>query len=125
MVIIRIRKIISTGLLLQKNNSGFIIERSPTGLQFEPIGNVEGNGTTNQNSDYRFIDVKPFEGVNYYRLKQLDENEQFTYSSIIAINSGVVSNNQVIVNNEIIKDNNLDLTIFLLLLVNPKSLYMI
>ena len=96
----------------EKNNSGFIIERSPTGLQFEPIGNVEGNGTTNQNSDYRFIDVKPFEGVNYYRLKQLDENEQFTYSSIIAINSGVVSNNQVIVNNEIIKDNNLDLTIF-------------
>ncbi len=96
----------------EKNNSGFIIERSPTGLQFEPIGNVDGNGTTQQNSNYGFIDNDPFEGVNYYRLKQVDENEEFSYSNIIAINSGEVTNTHVTVNNEKFEDNTLNLTIF-------------
>ena len=95
-----------------KNNSGFIIERSPTGLQFDPIGNVDGNGTTNQNSNYGFIDKDPFEGVNYYRLKQVDENEEFSYSNIIAINSGEITNTSVVVNNETFTENLLDLTIF-------------
>lgn len=96
----------------EKNNSGFIIERSPTGLQFEPIGSVDGNGNSQQNSNYGFIDNDPFEGVNYYRLKQVDENEEFSYSNIIAINSGEVTSTHVIVNNEKFEGNTLDLTIF-------------
>ena len=64
------------------NNTGFEIERSGNGVDFENIAFVEGNGTTFEISNYNFIDETPLNGVNYYRLKQLDFDGQFEYSKI-------------------------------------------
>lgn len=65
------------------NNAGFEIERSANGIDFEPINWVEGKGTTLEVSDYQLIDEKPFNGVNYYRLRQVDFDGQFEYSNIV------------------------------------------
>lgn len=39
---------------------------------FESIGKVQGNGNSNSPIDYSFIDSKPYLGLGYYRLRQVD-----------------------------------------------------
>lgn len=54
------------------NNNYFEIERSKDLDYWETIGKVAGNGNSNINIDYKFTDFKPYYGVSYYRLKQVD-----------------------------------------------------
>ncbi len=74
------------------NNSHFEIERSADGKKFEFAGRVEGNGTTTHINSYKFVDAGAFAKANsdvlYYRLKQVDFNGDFEYSSIIAVSKG-------------------------------------
>ncbi|MEO7210112.1 MAG: choice-of-anchor J domain-containing protein [Chitinophagaceae bacterium] len=67
------------------NNKGFDVERSTDGQVFSPIGFVAGQGKSNIENNYTFTDVKPVNGVNYYRLKQIDNNGQFAYSGTIQL----------------------------------------
>lgn len=73
------------------NNSHFEIERSADGKNFNTIGEVIGNGTTLEVQKYSFTDKTPFNGVNYYRLKQVDFDGQFEYSKIISITKKVLA----------------------------------
>ena len=54
------------------NNDRFVIERSADGVDFQSIGEILGNGTTNERIDYFFFDDSPVQGANYYRLVQFD-----------------------------------------------------
>ena len=54
------------------NNAFFAIEKSINGLSFESIGRVKGQGTTTIPQAYQFVDVHPTNGLNYYRLRQVD-----------------------------------------------------
>lgn len=56
----------------ESNNDFFTLERSLDGQYFEAIGTVSGQGTTSEYSNYSFLDAKPRQGVNYYRLVQTD-----------------------------------------------------
>ncbi len=67
------------------NNAKFIIERRNSFGEFENIGEVEGNGTTNAISNYRFIDNNMSNGTRYYRLKQIDFDGKFEYSIVRTI----------------------------------------
>lgn len=68
----------------EKNNSGFEIQRS-TNFDFKTIGFVMGNGTTTERHSYTFVDDNPGFGVVKYRLKQIDFNGTYSYSSIIEV----------------------------------------
>lgn len=63
------------------NNHCFVIERSSDGILFEPIDTIIGNGNTTSESYYTYVDYSPIEGVSYYRLKQIDYDGQYEYSS--------------------------------------------
>lgn len=63
------------------NNDYFEIEWSNDGRSFESIGMIHGNGTTSEVNHYQFLHSKPAAGVNYYRLKQVDFDGQFEFSS--------------------------------------------
>lgn len=63
------------------NNEGFYIEKSIDGLDFEAIGFVEGNGTTDQYQRYQFFDQSATSS-SYYRLRQVDYDGQFEFSPI-------------------------------------------
>lgn len=63
----------------------FDIQRSLDGLDFSSIGKVDGQGTTNQRTDYQFTDDLPFVGKNYYRLKSVDFDGYTEYFKIVAI----------------------------------------
>ena len=64
----------------ETNNKGFEIQRMIRTDNWETIGFVDGNGTTTVNTSYKFIDEHPYLGENTYRLKQVDQNGNNTFS---------------------------------------------
>lgn len=65
------------------DNAGFEVQRSTDGIDFSVIGWVDGNGTTNDLTTYRFDDEEAQAGVRYYyRLKQVDTDGDFDYSPV-------------------------------------------
>jgi hypothetical protein len=71
----------------EKNNHMFQLERSANGKDFIAIGQIEGQGTTTEEHTYQFSDKQPLNGYNYYRLKQVDLDEEFNFSKTIAISN--------------------------------------
>ncbi len=71
----------------EENNDRFEIERSLNGHQFEKIGSVQGSGTSNTMRDYNYLDKTPVNGLNYYRLKQVDLDGKHAVSKVIKINT--------------------------------------
>jgi len=72
------------------NNKGFEVERSFNGTDFENIGFVKGNGNSNAVNNYFLNDdlstINPqMPTTIYYRLKQIDFDGNFEYSSTIAV----------------------------------------
>jgi hypothetical protein len=73
------------------NNYGFEIERQVGSEQsvvgnWERIGFVKGNGNSNSLKHYSFVDNNIVGGDLFnYRLKQLDNDGQFEYSSLIEV----------------------------------------
>ena len=67
------------------NNDKFIIEQSWDAEAFEQIGEVPGNGTTNEQKAYSFTLNSTQSGFSYFRLKQMDFDGQYTYSDIISL----------------------------------------
>ena len=62
------------------NNSGFQVERRTSDTDYEAIGFVAGSGTTTEQRNYLFSDVRIPDGNYFYRLKQIDFNGQFNFS---------------------------------------------
>ncbi|PSK95002.1 T9SS type A sorting domain-containing protein [Taibaiella chishuiensis] len=72
----------------ERGNTGFDVERSADGKTFTKIGFVstqanEGNST--EKLAYSFIDSKPLNGVNHYRLKQIDIDGKSSLSEVKAV----------------------------------------
>jgi hypothetical protein len=83
----------------EKNNAGFSIERSVDGRTFAQVAFVKGAGNSNTLQRYSYSDGKVFNvtGANqvYYRLKQVDRDGRFEYSSIVSISDEGTSNFKV------------------------------
>lgn len=62
------------------NNDYFTLERAGNDLVFEEIGREPGAGTSQIPHSYSMIDLYPYDGVSYYRLKQTDIDGTSTYS---------------------------------------------
>ncbi len=60
----------------------FEVLHSIDGLNFISLGKVNGNGTTDNKSNYRFTHYTPADGVNFYRLKQVDIDGRYELSAI-------------------------------------------
>ncbi len=71
----------------EENVSHFEVERSIDGINFGSIGQVEARGNSATELDYDFLDAKPANGVNYYRLRMVDLDASFEYSNIISLKS--------------------------------------
>lgn len=68
------------------NNAFYAIERSTDGKDFEKIGEVSGYGNSQQLRNYTFMDEKPSNTVNYYRLRQVDLDGKETVSKTVSVN---------------------------------------
>ncbi len=64
------------------NNDYFNIQHSTDALDFEVIGIVRGAGTSYQIESYEFEYDSPSNGINYFRLQQVDYDGQSTFSPV-------------------------------------------
>ena len=69
----------------ETNNAGFEIQRREGKSEFSIIGFVPGHGTTTESKSYKFIDANLSSGSYTYRLKQIDFNGTFSYSSEVSV----------------------------------------
>ncbi|MBL7772860.1 MAG: lamin tail domain-containing protein [Chitinophagaceae bacterium] len=69
---------------LETNLSYYDIERSSDKLHFTSIGEVAAQGGSHT---YETNDVHPLSGDNYYRLKMVDKDNQFTYSEVVKVST--------------------------------------
>jgi hypothetical protein len=65
---------------VNEGSSVFEVERSADNIHFTTIGQVAAGA-----QQYNFTDVQPAEGINYYRIKQLDEDSVYRYSAILPV----------------------------------------
>lgn len=67
------------------NTSNFVVERSGDERNWNAIGTVlsKNNNSTN---NYRYTDFSPVSGMNYYRMRQNDNDGRYSYSKIVGIN---------------------------------------
>ncbi len=78
------------------NNSYFIVERSKDGYYWNDILEVEGAGNSTVIIEYEDTDYEPLLGLSYYRLRQVDFDGEFTYSSIEVVNFENETKNSII-----------------------------
>jgi hypothetical protein len=67
------------------NNAYFVVEHSTNGIDFTPVGKIEGGGNSSTQKSYTFNHKYSAPGTNYYRLAQTDFDGQVKTSSIITI----------------------------------------
>ncbi len=82
----------------EKNNKGFAVQHSVDGIVWENLGFVKGNGTSSQINNYAYPDKTPFQGMNYYRLSQIDNDGKVTLSKIVPVELVSVSDLNVFPN---------------------------
>lgn len=84
------------------NNNYFSLERS-AGSAFSEIAKVDAS----TKSSYSYTDNQPLNGKNYYRLKQVDKDGNFTYSQIVSVEFND-ANKYVIFPNPVINNVNIN-----------------
>lgn len=70
----------------ETNNSYFTVEKSFDSKNWTAIGKVTGAGTSTQINNYTFEDNSSSFSTAYYRIKQIDIDGNFSYSSIATTN---------------------------------------
>jgi len=96
----------------EKNTENYFVERSKDGINFESISSVKAAGNSNSIIEYTETDFNPIAGISYYRLKQVDINGTFTYSSIVPVNYKINKNKLRIYPNPSIGEFNIELSEF-------------
>jgi hypothetical protein len=66
------------------NNLGFDIQRSIDGASWTSLGFIHGAGNSSSSRHYSYVDNNPEPRKYYYRLKQIDIDQHFKYSSIVS-----------------------------------------
>ncbi len=74
----------------EKNNSHFQLLHANNSDDFSELTRVSGKGSTDQISNYKYLDSEYASGVNYYKLVQVDaDGTTTTYPQILAVNSTI------------------------------------
>ncbi|MDX1908503.1 MAG: DUF2341 domain-containing protein [Bacteroidia bacterium] len=66
-------------------NDVFVVERSSDGRKFEPMGERGGSIRSFDLLPYSFPDPAPFTGTTFYRIKQVDKDQDYSYSDVVEV----------------------------------------
>jgi len=71
----------------ESNSSHFVIERSEDGIRFAEIGrsNAAGESTSIKQYEYQDLNLDPTVQTYYYKLKLVDQDGTFKYSSVLSL----------------------------------------
>ena len=67
------------------NANYYEIQRSNDGQIFKAMGQIKAHGTTLEPKHYQFMDAQPEKGIQYYRLKIVDNDNTYGYSPIRSV----------------------------------------
>ncbi|TAL60425.1 MAG: T9SS type A sorting domain-containing protein [Bacteroidetes bacterium] len=67
------------------NTEHYLAERSKDGTKYEVVTKVQAAGTSSTVKDYAVVDIEPYQGISYYKLKQVDMNGAFVYYGPVAV----------------------------------------
>lgn len=73
-------------VLNEKNMQSYVVEKSTNGRNFSVAGTVSAKAGSNANSVYSLFDATPALGANYYRIKMVNMDGSFTYTTVAEIN---------------------------------------
>ena len=73
------------------NNDYFDIQRKKDGGKWSSIDRLEGAGYSNSNLYYSAVDANPLGGISHYRLKQVDFDGGYNYSSVSSVSTGFMA----------------------------------
>lgn len=77
----------------ETNASHFEIEKSLDAKTFSSIGKQDAIGNSSVQNNYRFIDFSPSQGINYYRIRQIDTNGADALTNIKSVRIGKTDKN--------------------------------
>jgi len=66
------------------NVNKYVVEGSTDGINFAAKGSLPAKGA----SGYSFVDATVKEGINYYRIKEVDNNGKVSYSTVVSVKIG-------------------------------------
>ena len=69
----------------ENNTKEFEIESSLDGIEFNKIGSIPAAGFSDTELAYEFIDNNPYANYSYYRIKQVDNNNDVFLSKIMSV----------------------------------------
>lgn len=69
----------------ENNNYGFEIYRSPDKSSWQYLGFVAGSGNSYSPKAYQYTDYSAPQGMQYYHLRQIDNNGAFTRSPVCSV----------------------------------------
>lgn len=75
----------------EKNNSHFVVEYSTDAINFVELGSVKGAGNTSKLTNYLYAHTTPVNGINYYRLRQVNVDGTFNTSAVVSVDMSVRS----------------------------------
>lgn len=106
------------------NNDYFSIERSEDGSHFYEIGQISGNGNTNEVVEYEFTDRFVFAPVAYYRLRQVDYDGRYEYFDVQRVETGLAKEQkEIVAYPTTVRDNKLKLSATKPFLIKDVSFY--
>ena len=68
------------------NSDYFEVQRSKDGTLFENVGQVKAAGNSHTTKKYSLVDYDPYQGVSYYRIRQVDHDGKYMFTDIAAVN---------------------------------------
>lgn len=69
----------------EQNNKQFTVEVSQDGIRFTPLAIVASKGNSSSDQQYEYLHERPATGMNWYRLKQTDLDDQSKFSNVLSI----------------------------------------
>ena len=70
----------------ETNMDRFEVERSADGVQFSRSATIAATGNSSQPVNYSWIDMDPFTGNNFYRIRSIDKTRSIKYSELVNVN---------------------------------------
>ena len=67
------------------NVDHYEIYRSSNGIQFQPIGSKRALGNNSSINDYYFDDLNTFKGNNFYKIKSVDKDGNYSFTQVVKL----------------------------------------
>lgn len=93
--------IIKWATATESNTDKFEIEHSTDGINYIKAGTKTAAGNSSTTKQYEFVHPSPASGKNFYRIKQIDLDGRFTYSSIIVLHNSNARTSLIIAPNPV------------------------